>query len=159
MDGRESVESVTCCRTTYGCSERRRFRQLNGPMAITESGGRMSIRVTGYDFFSKSCYICVPISHMIQLRAPQCYIFCRNCGLLLITTFPLAALCFQYLGCLEEAYYCGRVVEATGTSNDRNDSHIDRSIDAADDDYDRFTTVSTRLSSLEACAAPIASLW
>jgi hypothetical protein len=44
---------------------------INGVMAFTESGGRMSIRVTGYDFFSKSCYICEPISHMILLRAPQ----------------------------------------------------------------------------------------
>jgi hypothetical protein len=41
--------------------------------------GRMSIRVSSYDFiFSKSCYICEPISHIILLRAPQCYIFCRT---------------------------------------------------------------------------------
>jgi hypothetical protein len=65
-------------------------------MGFTESGGRMSIRVTGYDFiFSKSCYICEPISHMILLRAPQCYIFCRKAsGLLLITTLPLAGAPF-----------------------------------------------------------------
>jgi hypothetical protein len=59
---------------SYLCSTAR-----YGVMAFTESGGRMSIRVTGYDFFfSKSCYICEPISHIILLRAPQCYIFCRT---------------------------------------------------------------------------------
>jgi hypothetical protein len=64
---------------------------VNGPMAFRKTWGRMSIRVKGYDFFSKSCYICEPISHIILLRAPQCYIFCRKAsGLLLITTLPLA---------------------------------------------------------------------
>jgi hypothetical protein len=65
-------------------------------MAITESGGRMSIRVTGYDFVvvvvvSKWCYICDPISHIILLWDPQCYIFCRSEWLTTtITPVPLA---------------------------------------------------------------------
>jgi hypothetical protein len=40
--------------------------------------------------------------------------------------------CLQYLCCKEEAYYCGRVLEAIGASIERNDSHIDRSMDASE---------------------------
>jgi hypothetical protein len=63
----------------------------------------MSIRVKGYDFFSKSCYICEPISHIIQLRAPQCYIFRRKAsGLLLITTVSSSLE-----GCAAPIAFCG----------------------------------------------------
>ena len=39
--------------------------------------------------------------------------------------------CLQYLGCVEEAYYCGRVVLAIEPSIVRNDGH--RTIDKAFD--------------------------
>jgi hypothetical protein len=105
----------------------------------------MSIRVTGYDFiFSKSCYICEPISHIIQLRAPQCYIFFRTVAYYYDNSSSTSpALCLQYLDCLEELTTVEGLWKQQA-SNDQN-SHlaIDDHDDAAafridDDDYNCF---------------------
>jgi hypothetical protein len=64
--------------------------------------------------------------------------------------------CLQHRGSVEEAYYCGRVLEAIEASIDQKVSSWDRStrlIDALDV-IGRFATVSI---SLEASPAPYAS--
>jgi hypothetical protein len=140
LDG--TVEDSRCggavSNTSKFCMYGTQSQKQNGLMGFMESGGLMSIRVKGYDFFSKSCQVCEPISHMILLRAPLPYIFCRTVAYFkwLTTDYDASASCEWSM--LTTGGRERERVEAVGAS--KRLSSIDRSLRPIDA-FDRLRPI------------------
>jgi hypothetical protein len=73
--------------------------QIQWTYGVPKIRRRMSIRVKGYDFFSKSCQVCEPISHMILLSL---HLLQKLWLTTAITPLPLASASCEW----SIAYYC-----------------------------------------------------